>query len=305
MQRTGTEAVNAFYNALGERDHDRAAACIADGAVILNMATSDVRRGPAGFLEIARGWETAFPDLRLGQVDIAAAANREVAEYEITGTHTGPWVTPRGHIPPTGMKVQVRFCDVIEQEGGQITLIRSYFDSFTLLRQLGIILGSPLHAPDRRAPLDLYAQPLESDAQRNKAIIQRFVQDVFNRQDPRAAADTCSVAFQWHGGPLGDTRGLAPYQNVLATFFRAFPDLQIEVLDCVAEDDRVMLRFGMRGTHLGEFQGVAPTFRSVSGGGTSTYRLENGRIVEEWWQGDILVLLQQMDAAPSTVPFSS
>jgi predicted ester cyclase len=203
------------------------------------------------------------------------------------------------------MEVQVRFCDVVEVSEGKIALVRSYFDSVTLLRQLGIIGSTPLHAPDRRAALDLYAQPLESNPQRNKAIVQRFVQDVFNRQDPKAAADTCSVAFEWHGGSLGETRGLTAYQHVLSALFLAFPDLQIDVLDCVGDGDRVMMRFGMRGTHLGEFQGVAPTFRSVSGGGTSTYRLENGRIVEEWWQGDILVLLQQMDAAPSTVPLSS
>ena len=68
-----------------------------------------------------------------------------------------------------------------------------------------------------------------------------------------------------------------------------------------AEGDRVAVRYSMSGTHLGEFQGVAPTLKRVSGTGINSYRFEESRIVEEWWQGDILVLLQQMDAAPSSI----
>ena len=302
---SGTDQVRAVYDALNDRDYDRAAKNIAEGAVILSVATGDVYRGRSGFLELARGWGAALPDLRLALTNVAGDGQRAVAEYEIFGTHTGSLVTPRGHIPPTGMDVQVRVCDVIELADGKISHIRSYFDSVALLRQLGIIAGTPLHPPDRRSPLGLYAQPVEAHRSRNKAIVQRFIKDVYNRQDPNAAADTCRVGYQWHGGSLGDTRGLTAYQQVLATLFVAFPDLRMEVLDSLADEDRVMIRFAMHGTHRGPFQGVPPTFRNVSGGGTSTYRLENGRIAEEWWQGDVLELLQQMDAAPSTGPLSS
>ncbi|HUE96059.1 MAG TPA: ester cyclase, partial [Longimicrobiaceae bacterium] len=166
--------------------------------------------------------------------------------------------------------------------------------------------STPIHAPERRAPLDLYAQPVETPAPvRHRVVVQRFIQDVFNRQNPAAVMDTCATKFAWHGGSLGEARGLPAYQHVLAIFFAAFPDLQIEILDAIAEGDRVAVRFSMSGTHLGEFQGIAPTFKRVTGGGTNAYRLENSRIAEEWWQGDMLVLLQQMDAAPSTVRIGS
>lgn len=297
--------VREVYDALAARDFDGAAGRLAEGVLTLNVATGDVFSGRAGYLEFARGWAAAFPDVRLDLVNIGGSGDKLVVEYELSGTHTGPLITPGGHIPPTGMEVQVRFCDVVELREGGIGFIRSYFDSATLLRQLGILASTPLHAPERRAGLELYAQSVETHApQRHKAIVQRFIQDVFNRQNPGAVVDTCAKQYAWHGGAMGEARGLAAFQSVLISLFHAFPDLEVEVLDCVAEADRVIVRFLMRGTHLGEFQGVAPTFRRISGGGTSTFRLEDSRLVEEWWQADLLVLLQQMDAGPSTIPLS-
>jgi predicted ester cyclase len=301
-----TGVTRALYEALAARDFDRAAELVAADALVLNVATGDVYAGRSGFLEFARGWSAAFPDLRFALLKIGGRGSPSVAEYEIEGTHTGPLVTRRGHVPPTGMEVHVRCCDVLEMEEGRISRIRSYFDSVTLLRQLGLDRGTPLHAPDRRAPLDLYAQSVDQNApQRHKAVVHRFIQDVYNRQNPGAAVDTCSRRYAWHGGTLGEARGLAAYQTVLVAFFVAFPDLSLEVLDTVAEDDRVVVRFSLSGTHLGDFQGIPPTRRRVLSTGTNTYRIEDGRIVEEWWQGDVLVLLQQMDAAPSTVHLSS
>jgi predicted ester cyclase len=43
----------------------------------------------------------------------------------------------------------------------------------------------------------------------------------------------------------------------------AFPDLCVTVEDVMAEDDRVAARVVMRGTHRGEFRGIAPTGKRV------------------------------------------
>jgi predicted ester cyclase len=203
------------------------------------------------------------------------------------------------------MAMQLRLCDVLQVENGQITHLRTYFDSVTLLRQLGLVASTPIHAPDRRAALDMYAQTVEThEPQRNKAVVQRFIQNVYNRHDPGAVLDTCSNQFIWHGGSLGEGRSLSSYQHILATLFLAFPDIQVEVLDAVAEADRVVIRFSLSGTHLGEFHGIAPTYKRVTSGGTNTYRLEGNRIAEEWWHGDVLALLQRMNATPSNLPLS-
>ncbi|MEX2582395.1 MAG: ester cyclase family protein [Gemmatimonadota bacterium] len=305
MSLDGAEGVRALYEALAEGEFERAAGAVSENVRVLNVATGDIHSGRAGFLVYHRGWAAAFPDLTMQLSKIDVGDRRAVAEYELQGSHTGPLVTPRGHIPPTGMDVQVRFCDVLEIRDVEVAHIRSYFDSNTLLRQLGLVSGSPLHAPDRRAPLELYAQALDGNAtERHKAIVSRFVQEVLNRQNPQAAADTCGRDYRWHGGTLGEAKGLPAFQTVLSTFFIAFPDIEVQILDVIAEGDRVVVRFSMSGTHLGEFQGIAPTFKRVTAGGTSTFRVEESRIVEEWWQGDVLLLLQQMDATPPRLRLS-
>jgi NTE family protein len=291
-----------LYQALARGDFEDAARFVTEGVLARNVATGDVYQGRDGFLEFTRGWSVAFPDRRFGKLNLSSGETRIVAEYEMEGTHTGPLVTPRGHLPATGMEVQVSFCDVLDISDGAVSHIRSYFDSVSLLRQLGLLNGSPIHAPDRRARLELYAQPLDVGApQRHKAIVHKFLQTVLNRQDPSAAADTCDRQFAWHAGTLGNAWGLTEYQNALVGLFIAFPDLEMQVLDTIAEGDRVVIRFTMSGTHLGRFKGIEPTGKRVVGEGTNTYRLENSRIVEEWWQGDVLSLLQQMDAAPAAL----
>jgi predicted ester cyclase len=198
------------------------------------------------------------------------------------------------------MEIQVRFADVLDLTNGKVAAFRRYFDTVTMLRQLGLVAGTPLHAPDRRAPLELYAQPVDTNApQRHKAIVHRFLQEVFDRRNAAAAADSCAKGYLWHGGHLGDATSLHDYQAVITSFFVGFPDLEVEVLDTIAEGDRVAVRFTMNGTHLGPFKGISPTYSRISGSGASTFRIAEGRIVEEWWQGDLLALLRQLEAKPA------
>lgn len=304
MSNTRRSVVRALYQALGGQNFGTAATLVDPNVLLLNVATGDVYRGRAGFLEYSRSWISAFPDLRYTQLKLVASEEGAViAEYELTGTHTGPLVTPRGHIPPTLAEVELRFCDVIEFRDGAIAHIRTYFDTVSLLRHFGLIGSTPLHAPERRAGLEMFAEPIEVHApQRNKAIVQRLLYDVINRRDADAVSDTCTENFRWHGGALGEARGRDAYRDVITSFLAAFPDLQLEIMDMVAEGDRVVVRLQMSGTHLGEFQGIEPTSRHVRGGVTSTYRCENGRIAEEWWQGDVTTLLQPTAPTPFGPP---
>lgn len=297
----GTDGlVRGLYGALAEREFEKSAERVHENVRLTSVATGDTYTGRRGFIEFHRGWSAAFPDLRLRSLELAGDEHRVIAEYEIEGTHTGPLLTPRCHIPATGMEVQVRFADVLDLAADEIIAFRRYFDTVTMLRQLGLVGGTPLHAPDRRAPLELYAQPVDTNApQRHKAIVHRFLQEVFDRRNAAAAADSCARGYLWHGGHLGEATSLQDYQAVITSFFVGFPDLEVEVLDTIAEGDRVAVRFTMNGTHLGPFKGISPTYSRVSGSGASTFRIADGRIVEEWWQADLLGLLRQLEAKPA------
>ncbi len=103
--------------------------------------------------------------------------------------------------------------------------------------------------------------------------------------------------FQMAGMP-GPLDREAFYEFV-AAFYRAFPDLRHDIEDQAAEGERVFTRMTVRGTHQGDFQGIAPTGRRVAVSAMNGSRVVDGRIVETYGLFDALGLLQQLGAIPA------
>ena len=89
--------------------------------------------------------------------------------------------------------------------------------------------------------------------------------------------------------------GRDEFKAVLARLQRAFPDIQYRVDDViVAGGDRIALRWEARGTHRGEYLGVAATGRPVSYTGVTIYELRDGRVARIWVAADLLSLLRRL-----------
>lgn len=291
--------IRSIYDAYRSGAFESAAESFAEDAEIQNVATGDRYRGREGYLQFARAWAAAFPDLRVEMLRHHLSENWGMVEYAFRGCHTGALISSGGYVPPTWAQVDFPLCDTFELREGQIVRLQTYFDSATLLRQMGLFPNSPLHTADRRAPLELYATEVDAASQqRNKAIVHRFLEEVLNQRNAGAAAAVCAPEVVWHGGSMGEAPDLPSFQNKLRSIFHSFPDLIVEVHDMIAETDRVAVRLSMSGTHLGYFQGIPPTGRQIYSSAMNTYRISDNRIVEEWWQHDLLGLMKQLDAAP-------
>jgi steroid delta-isomerase-like uncharacterized protein len=81
----------------------------------------------------------AFPDQRNAVRAIHQADDAVIVEFDLTGTHKGPM---RG-IPATGKAFRCRMIALFLFENGsdRITCERVYFDSATIMRQLGVAPG--------------------------------------------------------------------------------------------------------------------------------------------------------------------
>lgn len=121
------------------RDFDQAVSIAADNIECVNVAFDTTLRGPEGYREFMQSWATAFPDGRIEVKRVIADENGAVVEYTGRGTNTGPLTGPMGTIPATGRRGELALCDVLEIERGKIRRVRSYFDSATLMRQLGLM----------------------------------------------------------------------------------------------------------------------------------------------------------------------
>ena len=131
----------------------------------------------------------------------------------------------------------------------------------------------------------------------NKEIFKRLIYAI-NSGDPTRLRDVVHglVADDYVGHAPGapDIYGPDGYLEDESVFHSAFPDLQIEILDLIAEDDRVVVHFVFRGTHEGELAGVPPTGRHMTVQAVSISRVKNGKIVEEYSFVDNLDLLRQL-----------
>ena len=110
----------------------------APNATCLNVALDAKFHGPTGYTEFLQNWATAYPDSKVEITSIAAGDEYAAVEYIGRGTNTGSFKTPEATIPATGKKVDIKICQVFRFKNGKVTETRHYFDSATLLRQLGL-----------------------------------------------------------------------------------------------------------------------------------------------------------------------
>ena len=119
--------------------------------------------------------------------------------------------------------------------------------------------------------------------QANKAVVRRLVAEVLNGGrleviDELFAPELAPQARRW-----------------IAPFRASFPDVHMEIVDLIAEGDKVVGRFTCSATHLGEWLGHAPTGRRFERVDEVTiFRLGDGRIADSWSLEDTLSRLRQL-----------
>jgi predicted ester cyclase len=129
----------------------------------------------------------------------------------------------------------------------------------------------------------------------NKARVRRVIEEVYNRGDLDLVDEVAAADLVIHFGPQ-DIRGREGAKQYVAALRAGFPDLRFTIEDQVAEGDMVVTRWSARGTHRGEFQGLAATDREVRLAGTDIDRIVGGKVVECWAHVDELGLLRQLGA---------
>ena len=124
----------------------------------------------------------------------------------------------------------------------------------------------------------------------NKAIILSLY-EADNKKDLSILDEVISPDFH---DPTFNLRGVEDYKQFELAFLKGFPDWIETIEDIIAEGNKVWVRFTVTGTHTGEYRGLAPTGKKVTGMGVNIYRIVNGKFVEGWAVEDWLDFLQQL-----------
>jgi steroid delta-isomerase-like uncharacterized protein len=130
-------------------------------------------------------------------------------------------------------------------------------------------------------------------AQTNVALVVESV-EAFNAGDTERLLSVMAPDFVMHLAEFPEPLGRDAWREGFKLVRRAFPDLEAQIDDLVAADDKVALRLTLYGTHQGEFQDIPATGRTIRYVSHEFYRVRDGLFAEEWICSDMASLFRQL-----------
>jgi steroid delta-isomerase-like uncharacterized protein len=134
----------------------------------------------------------------------------------------------------------------------------------------------------------------------NKQIVRRLFRDFLSKGN-LAVADQIIAADHVHHDPATPDfgKGSEGQKKTISLYRNAFPDLQFKVNEMIEAGNFVTTRYTSTGTHKSEFNGIAPTNKTLSVEGIAINRLSRGKIAETWVVWDALGLMHQLGVVPA------
>jgi predicted ester cyclase len=133
-----------------------------------------------------------------------------------------------------------------------------------------------------------------STAEENKAIFNRYAEEVGNQLNMELVDEIFEryISHQPDGSTL--VRGPEDVKRFHWEFHSAFSAFRISIEEQIAEGDKVVSHYTIRGTHQGDFRGMAPTGKEVELKAVTIFRFSpEGKVVETWDSYDQLSLMRQ------------
>ena len=131
----------------------------------------------------------------------------------------------------------------------------------------------------------------------NKAKQRRVFEEALNKGNMAVVDEVIDTNYVSES-PQGMVKGTEAMKQGFANLRSAFPDITFTVEDMIAKEDKVVSRITCKGTHNGEFMGIAPTGKKMNINGIIITRWVDGKEVEAWEVIDMLGMMQQLGAIP-------
>lgn len=131
----------------------------------------------------------------------------------------------------------------------------------------------------------------EGQVRANEAVVEAFMRDVLNGHHGADTAKYLTADMQWHGGTVGTVAGRANVTGLMTIVVTSIPDLYAAQQDIFGQGNEVVVRLVVSGTQTGPLLGIPATGRHVQWDATDLYRLDHGKIAEEWAAEDFTAFL--------------
>lgn len=114
----------------------------------------------------------------------------------------------------------------------------------------------------------------------NKQIVSEFFIKGYNEKDYDAVQKLLLEEYYDHSPACA--RSATDAINILKIVHNIFPDMEVEIIDLIEENNKVVGRFKFSATHSCDYMGVKPTNKRLEWEAIEIFRIENGKIVESW-----------------------
>ena len=131
----------------------------------------------------------------------------------------------------------------------------------------------------------------------NKAVIRRDI-DFWNGHDAEKIDEVYTDDYVGHevNGSHGGNRDQV--KQAAAAVFAAFPDMHLTADAIIAEGDKVVKLWTVRGTHKADYMGIPATGKKIVVTGCNVFRIAGGKVAECWAHTDALGMMQQLGVIP-------
>jgi predicted SnoaL-like aldol condensation-catalyzing enzyme len=127
----------------------------------------------------------------------------------------------------------------------------------------------------------------------NKRVIEKFTADVLNGHNGDHALRYFNSDMTWHGGTIGTVPGAQNVAGLFTQVVTSIPDLHADVKDIMGAGDEVTVRLVVTGTLRGPLLGLQATGQHLQWDAVDEYRLQNGKISEDWAGDDFTAILNE------------
>jgi len=119
-------------------------------------------------------------------------------------------------------------------------------------------------------------------AQENEALVRRYFEEAWIKRNLAAVDEFMVPNYVEHQIPGGQLPSRHSLKQLLTMYYKAFPDMKSVLHDILAQGDRVMYRWSVSATHLGDWLGIPPTGNHMTATGITIYRIVGVKAVEGW-----------------------
>ncbi|MCS6800588.1 MAG: ester cyclase [Chloroflexota bacterium] len=131
--------------------------------------------------------------------------------------------------------------------------------------------------------------------EQNKMLVRRWIEEAVNQGKEEVLDEIIHPDMINHEG-VTPTGGREGFKETMAVFRTAIPDQRMEILDLIAEEDKVAVRLTWSGTPTSPFMGRPVNGKPFTVTHTHIFHVRDGMLYEHWANRDDLGMWRQIAA---------